>query len=160
MDVIVGPCFWIMVLEKTLEGPLDRKEIKPVNPKGNQPWIFIGRTDVKTEAPILWPLDTKRRLIGKDPDAGKDWRQEEKWVNEMVGWHHQLNEHEFQQTLGDNKEPGSRACCSPWGHTSYSLSQPITKVSRDAEIGPFLYARGLLCWETGLVPLKALSYSP
>ena len=76
-----------MVLEKTLESPLDCKEIKPVYPKGNQPWIFIGRTDAEAAAPILWPLDAKSQLIGKDPDAGKDWRQEEK-ENEMIGWHH------------------------------------------------------------------------
>ena len=84
-------CFWIVVLEKTLENPLDCKEIQPVNPKGNQAWIFIGRTDVEAETPILWPPDAKNWLIGKDPDAGKDWRQEEKRTieNEMVGWHHQ-----------------------------------------------------------------------
>ena len=93
-------CFQTVVLEKTLESPLGSKEIKPVNPKGNQPWIFIGRTDA--EAPILWPPDAKSWLIGKDPDAGKDWRQEEKWVIEdkMVGWHHQLNGHDFEQTPG------------------------------------------------------------
>ena len=83
-------CFWTVVLEKTLESPLDCKEIQPVHPKGNQSWIFIGRTDA--EAPILWPLDAKNRLIGKDPDALKDWRQEEKGMteDEMVGWHHRL----------------------------------------------------------------------
>ena len=87
-------CFWTVVLEKTLESPLDCKEIKPVNPKGNQSWIFIGRTDAEAEAPVLWPPDAKNWLIGKDPGAGKDWRQEEKGTteDEMVGWHHQLNE--------------------------------------------------------------------
>ena len=87
-----------MVLEKTLENPFDSKRIKTVNPKGNQPWIFIGRTDAEAEAPILWPPDVKNQLIGKDPDAGKDWRQEEKETaeDEMVGWHHQLNGHEFE----------------------------------------------------------------
>ena len=86
-----------VVLEKTLKSPLDSKELKIVNPKGNQPWIFIGRTDAEAEAPILWPPDAKNRFIGKDPDAGKDWGQEEKGVtkNEMVGWHHQLNGHKF-----------------------------------------------------------------
>ena len=90
-----------MVLENTLEGPLDSKETKPVNPKENQPWIFIRRTDA--EAPILWPTDAKNWLIGKDPDAGKDWGQEEKGTteDEMVGWHHRLNGHEFDHTLGD-----------------------------------------------------------
>ena len=93
-------CFRTLVLEKTLENPLDGKKIKPVNPKGNQPWIFIGRTGTETEAPILWPPDTKSQLIEKeDPDAGKDWGQEEKGMSEdeMVGWHHQLNGHEFEQ---------------------------------------------------------------
>ena len=88
-------CFWTVVLRKTLESPLDCKEIQPVHPKGNQSWIFIGRTDAET--PILWPPDAKNQLIGKDPDAGKDWKQEEKGTteDEMVGWHHRLNGHEF-----------------------------------------------------------------
>ena len=91
-------CFWTMVLEKTLESPLDCKEIKPVTPKGNWFWIFIGRTDAEAEAPLLWPSDAKGWLIWKDPDAGKDWRQEEKGMtaDEMVGWHHLLNRHEFE----------------------------------------------------------------
>ena len=98
-------CFWI-VLQKTLESPLDRKEIKPINPKGNQPWKFIGRNAAEAEAPILWPPDVKSRVIGKDPDAGKDWRQEEKGVteDEMVRWHHLLNVHEFEQTLGSSEQ--------------------------------------------------------
>ena len=91
-------CFWTVVLEKTLESPLDCKEIQPVHPKGNQSWIFIGRTDAEAEAPILWPPDAKNWLIWKDLDAGKDWRQEEKGTpeDEMVGWHHQLHENEFE----------------------------------------------------------------
>ena len=90
-------------------------KIKPVNPERNQPWIFIGRTDA--EAPIFWPPNAKNRLIGKDPDSGKDWRQEEKGMTEgeMVGWHHQLNRHKFEQTPGDGEGQGSLACCSPWG---------------------------------------------
>ena len=86
-------CFWTVVLEKTLESPLDCKEIKSVNPKGNQSWIFIGRTDAEAETPILWPSDAKNRLIGKDSDAGKDWRQEEKQTtkDEIVGWHHSMD---------------------------------------------------------------------
>ena len=110
-------CFWIVVLEKTLESPLDCKEIKPINLKGNQSWIFIGRTDAKAEIPIFWPPDAKSWLIGKDPDAGKDWRQEEKGTieDEMVGWHHRLNGHEFESSgVGDGQ--GSLLCCSPWGH--------------------------------------------
>ena len=91
-------CFWTVVLEKTLESPLDCKEIQPVHPKGNQSWIFIERTDVEAETPVLWPPDGKSWLIGKDPGAGKDWRWEEKGTteHEMVGWHHQLNRHEFE----------------------------------------------------------------
>ena len=90
--------FWTVVLEKTLESPLDCKEIKPVHPKGDQSWVFIGRTDAEAETPIIWPPDVKSWLIGKDPDAGKDWRQEEKGMteDEMVGWHHWLNGHEFE----------------------------------------------------------------
>ena len=101
-------CFWTVVLEKTLESPLDSKEIKPVHPKGYQPWIFVGRTNVKAETPTLWPPDAKSWLIGKDPDAGKDWRQEEKGTteNEMVGWHHWLDGHEFEWApgIGDGQE--------------------------------------------------------
>ena len=106
-----------MVLEKTLERPLDCKEIKPVNPKGNQPWIFIGKTDAKAETPILWPPDAKNWLIGKDPDAGKDWRQEKKGKteDEMAGWHHQLDGHEFEQALGVGDGQGSLVCCRPQG---------------------------------------------
>ena len=104
------------MLEKTLESTLNCKEIQPVNPKGNQPWVFIGRTDVEVETPILWPPDVKNWLIRKDPDAGKDWGREEKGTTEdkMVRWHHQLNGHEFEQTLGDGGQ-GSLACCSSWG---------------------------------------------
>ena len=108
-------CFWTVVLEKNLESPLVCQEVKSVNPKGNQPWILIGRTDA--EAPMLWPPDVKSWLIRKDPDAGKDWRQEEKGTteDEMVGWHHQLNGHEFELTLGDGEGQGTLACCNPWG---------------------------------------------
>ena len=111
-------CFWTVVLEKTLESPLDCKEIQPVHPKGNQSWVFIGRTDAEAEAPIFWPPDAKSWLIGKDPDAGKDWRQEEKGTieDEVVGWHHRLKEHEFEQAPGDGEGQGSLVCCSPWDH--------------------------------------------
>ena len=110
-------CFWTVVLEKTLESPLDSKEIKSVNPEGNQSWIFIGRTDAEAEVPKLWPPNEKSRLIRKDPDAGKNWGQEEKGMteDEMVGWHHWLNKHEFEQVPGDGEGQGSLACCSPWG---------------------------------------------
>ena len=107
--------FWTVVLQKTLESPLDRKAIKSANPKGDQPWIFNGRTDAEAVAPVLWPPDLKIRLIGKDPDAGKDWRQEEKVVTEekMVGWHHWHNGHEFEQTPGYSEGQGRLECCSP-----------------------------------------------
>ena len=110
-------CFWTVVLEKTLESPLDCKEIKPVHPKRNQSWIFIRRSDAEAETPILWPPDVKSWLIRKDPDAGKDWGQKEKGATEdkMVGWHHWLNGHEFEQTPGDSEEQASLVCCSPWG---------------------------------------------
>ena len=143
MDVRVGShkkswalknwCFWIAVLEKTLESPLGSKEIKPVSCKGNQSWIFIGRTDA--EAPILWPPDAKGWLIGKDPDAGKEWGGEEKGATEdkTVGWHHWLNGHEFEQAVGDSEGQGSLAWCSLWGRkqldiTDQQLSQATPKV--------------------------------
>jgi len=109
-------CFWNVVLEKSLESPLDCKEIQPVHPKGDQSRIFIGRTDAEVETPIPWPPDAKNWLLGKDPDAREDWRQEDKGTIEdvMVGWHHRLNGHEFEQTpgIGDGQE--SLSCCSPW----------------------------------------------
>ena len=110
-------CFWTVVLEKTLENPLDCKEIKPLHPKGDQSWIFIGRTDVEAETPILWPPDVKNWLIWKDPDAGKDWEQEEKGTteDEMAGWHHWLNGHESQWTPGVGDGQGGLACCDSWG---------------------------------------------
>ena len=108
---------WTMMLEKTPESPLDHKEIQPVHPKGDQSWVFFGRTDAEAEAPVLWPPDAKIWLIGKDPDAGKDWRQEEKGVteDEMVGWHHQLNGHEFEQAPGVGDGQGSLEPCRLWG---------------------------------------------
>ena len=119
-------CFWTVVLEKTLESPLDCKEIKPVNPKRNQSWIFIGETDGEAEAPNLWPLD-KNWLIGKDPDAGKDWRQEEKGMteDEMVGWHHRFDGHEFEQApwVGDGR--GRLSCCSPWGCKEWDMTERL-----------------------------------
>ena len=112
-------CFWIVVLKKTLESPLDSKKIQPVDPKGNQSWIFIGRTDAEAETPILWPLEAKNWFIGKDPDTGKDWGQEKKGLTEdkMVWWHHQLNGHEYEQTMRAREGQGSLACCCPRGHS-------------------------------------------
>ena len=109
-------CFWTVVLEKTLENPLDCKEIKPINPKGNQSWIFTRRTDTEAEAPILQPIDVKSQFTGKDTDVGKDWGQEEKGMaeDEVVGWYHRLNGHEFKLTPGVGDGHPSLACHSPW----------------------------------------------
>ena len=108
-------CFWTGVLEKTLASPLDCKEIQPVHPKGDQSWVFIGRTDVEAETPMLWPPDAKNWLIWKDPDAGKDWRWEKEMTeDEMVGWHYRLYGHEFEQALGIGDGQGRLLCCSPW----------------------------------------------
>ena len=114
--VLKNWCFWTVVLEKTLESLLDCEEVKPVNPKENQFWTFTGRTDAETEALILWPPDAKSWLTGKDPDAGKDWRWEEKGTTQdkMVGGHHQLDGHEFEQPMGVGGGQGSLACCSSW----------------------------------------------
>ena len=127
-------CFQTVVLEKTLESPLDCKEIKPVHPKGNQSWIFIGRTDADAEAPILWPPDAKSRLIWKDPDARKDWGQEKKGTteDEMVGRHHHVNGHEFGWTLGVGDGQGGLVCYGSWGRkesdTTERLNNKISEV--------------------------------
>ena len=132
--VLKNWCFWTVVLEKTLESPLDRKVIKSINPKENQPWIFIGRTDVEAETPILWPPDAWNWLIRKDPDAGKDWRQEKGMTeDEMIGWHHRLNGHEFEQAPGVGERQGSVACAVygvenwatklNWTHTGWLVKQ-------------------------------------
>ena len=118
-------CFWTAMLEKTLESPFDRKEIQPVHPKGNQPWIFIGRTDAEAETPILWPPGVKSWLIWKNPDAGIDWKLEEKGTaeDEMVGWHHQLNGHEFEKAPGIGDGQGGMACCSLWGRKELDTTE-------------------------------------
>jgi len=136
-------CLQTVVLGKTLESPLDRKQIKPVSRKGNQPWIF--RTDAEAEAPILWPPVLKSSLIGKDPDVGEGWRQEEKGETEdkMVGWHHQLNEHEFEQTPGDSEGQGKLACCSSWSHKQW-LSDWTTTHYPNWEIKGYKYERNWL----------------
>ena len=125
--VLKNWCLWTVVLEKTLESPLDCKEVQPVHPKGNQSWMFIGRTDVEAEIPILWPPDVKNWLIGKDSDVGKDWRQEEKGTteNEMVGWHHQLDGHEFESAAGIGDGQGSLMCCSPWGRKELDMTEQL-----------------------------------
>ena len=120
------------MLEKTLESPLDYKEIKLVNPKGDQSWIFIGRTDAEADTPILWLPNVKSQFIRKDSDTGKDWRQEEKGitVDEMVGWHHWLNGHEFEQVLRNTEGQGNLVCYSPWGHKESDMIEQV-KNSKD-----------------------------
>ena len=148
-------CFWTVVLEKTLESPLECKEIKPVNPKGNQSWIFIRRTDAEAEAPKLWPPDAKNWLIGKDP--GKDWRQEEKGMteDEMVGWHHRLSKHEFEQAPGVGNGQGSLVCCSPWGGKVSNMTEQLNWTQLTNTILPWSWvvsvlqlcpSPSVLCW--------------
>ena len=118
-------CFWIVVLEKTVESPLDCKKIQPVHPKGDQSWVFNGRTDTEAETPILWPPHAKSWLIWKDLDAGKDWGQEEKGTveNEMVGWHHRCNGHRFGWTLGVGDGQGGLVCSSSWGFKESDMTE-------------------------------------
>ena len=122
-------CFWTVVLDKILESPLDCMEIKPVNPKGNQSWIFIGSTDVEAETPILQPPDVKGWLTGKDPNAGKDWRREEKGTteDERIGYHHQLDGHEFEQALGVADGQGRVVCHSPWVHKDSDMTKWLNR---------------------------------
>ena len=120
-------CFWTVVLENTLESPLAYKEIQPVHPKGDQSWVFIGRTDVEAETPVLWPPDANSWLIWKNPDAGKDWGQEGKGMteDEMVGWHHQLGGHVFGWTPGVGDGQGGLACCGSWGRKVSDLTERL-----------------------------------
>ena len=118
-------CFWTAVLEKTLESPLDCKKIQPVHLKGDQSWVFIGRTDIEAEAPVLWPPHSKSWLIGKDSDAGRDWGQEEKGTteDEMAGWHHRLNGLQFEWTPGVGDGQGGLACCDSWGRKESDMTE-------------------------------------
>ena len=146
--------------KKTLESPLDSKEIKSVNLKGNQHWIFLGRTDPEAEVPIHWPLDAKNWLIGKDPDAGKDWRQEEKGVTEdkMVGWNHWLNGHKFEQTRGGSEGRGGLACCSPCGcNKSVPLIRWPKCWSFSFSISPSNEYSGLISFRMDWLQSKGLS---
>ena len=120
-------CFWTVVLEKTLESPLDFKEIQSVHPKGDQSFVFIGRTDAEAETPIFWLPHKKSWLIGKDSDAGRDWGQEEKGTteDEMAGWHHRLNGHEFEWTPGVGDGQGGLACCYSWGHKESNMTEQL-----------------------------------
>ena len=126
-------CFWTVVLEKSLESPLDCEAIQAVHPKGNQSWIFIGRTDAEAETPIIWPLGVKNWLIWKDPDARKDWRQEERGTteDEMVGWHHWLSGHESETALGAGDGQGSLVCCSPWGRKELDMTEWLNWMPED-----------------------------
>ena len=147
-------CFWTVVLEKTLEGPLDCKEIQPVHPIGVQSWVFIRRTDVEAETPIFWPPNVKSWLIGKDPDAGKDWGQEEKQTteDEMVGWRHRLGGHGSGWTLGVGDGRGGLVCCASWGRKESNMTerlnwtQPSTR--KEYKITPWklFYINYILKW--------------
>ena len=157
--VLKNWCFWTVVLKKTLESPLDCKEIQLVHPKGNKSWIFIGRTHAEAETPILWSLDAKNWLIGKNPDAGKDWRQEEKGMtdDEMVGWHHQLNGQEFEQAPGVSDGQGRLACCRPWGHKESDTTERLNWKDLEEELCEIDNADWIL-WEYtgtgfGVVPV-------
>ena len=139
-------CFWTVVLEKTLESPLDCSEIQPVHPKGDQSWVFIDRTDVKAETQIIWPPDAQSWLIWKDPDAGKDWGQEEKGTteDEPVGWHHQLNGHGFGWTPGAGDGSGSLKCCGSWGRRvgqdwAPELTDWLIPLNSSIKTEPFTY---------------------
>ena len=132
-------CFWTVVLEKTLESPLDCKEIQPVHSKGDRSWVFIGSTDVEAETPILWPPDAKSWLIWEDPDARKDWGQEEKGMteDEMVGWHNWLDGHGFGWTPGVGDGQGGLVCCSSWGHKESDMTERLnwTELKWDSNAG-------------------------
>ena len=125
---------------KTLESSLDCKEIQPVHPKGDQSWVFIGKTDVEDEILILWPPDGKSWLIWKVPDSGKDWGQDKKGMTEdaMVGWHHQLNGHEFEKTLGFGDGQGGLACCGPWGNKESDMTKLLNWTEIESWLGGFL----------------------
>ena len=151
-------CFWTVVLEKTLESPLHCKEIKTVNPKGNQSWVFTGRTDAEADAAVLWSPDAKSKLTRNHPDAGKDWEQEEKGVTEdkMVGWHHWLNRHEFEQTPRDSEGQGSLACCSSWGRKEADITEQLNN-SADTFKAPacsILYPDNLPVCKKNNMPLE------
>ena len=137
-------CFWTVVLEKTLESPLNCKEIQPVHPKGDQSWMFIGRTDVEAETPILWPPDAKSWVIWKDPDAGKDWGQEEKGMteDEIVGWQHWLDGHGFGWTPGFSDGQGGLVCCGSWGRKEFNMTEWLNWTKVNSEIsGSYTWKR-------------------
>ena len=140
---------WTVVLEKTLESPLDCKEIQPVHPKGDQSWVFTGRTNAEAETPILWLLDAETWLIGKDPDAGKDWGQKEKGKTEdkMVGWHYQHNGHGFAWTPGVGDGQGGLACCDSWGHKESDTTERLNWTEPQPSFPKLLYSWFPLIWD-------------
>ena len=160
-------CFRTMVLEKTLERSFDNRKIKQINLTGNRPWILIGRTDAEAKAPILWPPDANNHLIGKDPDAGKDWRQKEKRVteDEMVQWHHECNGHELGQTPGDGEGQGSLACWSPWGRKELDTTWRVTNNKQNILSYPnkeyrlflaYLFRKHCSVWKNSIQKMTAI----
>ena len=148
-------CFWTVVLEKTLESPLDCKEIQPVHPKGDQSWVFIGRTDAEAETPILWPLHARSWLVGKDPDAGRDWGQEEKGTteDEIAGWHHQPDGRECEWAPGVGDGQGGLECCYSWGCKELDTTERLKWVSERK-------SRGTGFRKVSSAPQKPLSFIP
>ena len=152
-------CFGTVVLEKTLESPLDCKEIQPVHPKGDQSWVFIWRTDAEAETPVLWPPHVKSWLIGKDSDAGRDWGQEKgKIEDEMAGWHHRLNAHEFVWTPGVGDGQGGLACCDSWGHKELNMTERLNWTELRLKIGTRQHGRGI-GWGDHFLPHKFIKRS-
>ena len=143
-------CFWTVVLEKTLESPLDCREIQPVHSEGDQPWDFFGRNDAKAETPVLWPPHVKCWLIGKDSDAGRDWGQEEKGTTEdkMAGWHHRLNERRFGWTPGVGDGQGGLACCNSWGRKKSDMTEWLNWT----ELSEYTYQCYSLSWPHPFLP--------
>ena len=153
-------CFWTVVLEKTLESPLDCKEIQPVHSEGDQSWVFIGRSDVEAATPILWPFNVKSWLIWKDPDAGKDWGQEEKGMteDEMVGRHHRLDGHGFGWAPGVDDGQRGLACCGSWGHKESDTTEQLNWTELIQESGGRLFFQKCLaiCFLRIFIFLKIL----
>ena len=151
--VLKNWCFWTVVLEKTLENPLDCKEIQPVHSIGDQSWVFFGRNDAKAETPVLWPPHVKSWLIGKDPDAGKDWGQEETGTteDEMAGWHHQLDGREFEWTLGDGDGQRGLTCCNSWGHKELAMTEQLNWTELEVYFFFNFYFYFILLYNTVLV---------
>ena len=141
-------CFWTVALEKALKSPLDCKEIQPVYPKGDQSWVFFGRTDAKAETPVLWPPHAKGWLIGKDPDAGRDWGQEEKGTteDEMAGWHHRLDGHEFEWTPGVGDGQGGLVCCDSWGRKELDMTEQLNWTELIVNLQCFDSFKGTAKW--------------